>query len=390
MDNQSILIVDDESSARHFCADFLSENGYQVDSASNGKDALSILSKKTFDILLTDIQMPEMDGIALLKESKNLYPETEVILMTSYGALPSAIEAIRAGAYDYVTKPFTIEFMLNTIHRCMEKIELQRQLKATQLKLIEQEKLVLLGSVSAWLSHRMRNSLSVIFMCTNYLQQKIANLSPTVSLQDILRNGNEAEFKEVLSAIADKVKTVEKMTSDFINYSRPYELQKTIENINTILKNVAESLRSQIQIQKIRLIEQFDPQLPDIACDPDILHETFENILLNALQAMNGKENQFLVIQTEFLRNSDSYRGETLSLRGQILVSISNSGSVISPEIKDKIFTPFFSTKENGSGLGLAIAKKTVEQHGGKIFAENAEYEGHVTCSMRIIFPLQT
>jgi len=123
----SVLIVDDELHTREICCDFLEEGQFKVESASNGKEALEILSKKNFQILLSDIQMPEMDGIDLLKESRRLYPEMDVILMTAYGGLPTAIEAIRFGAYDYITKPFSRDFLMNRVHKCLEKSELQKQ-----------------------------------------------------------------------------------------------------------------------------------------------------------------------------------------------------------------------------------------------------------------------
>ncbi|MBI4218462.1 MAG: response regulator, partial [Elusimicrobia bacterium] len=125
----SVLVVDDELHTREICADFLSESDFDVDAVGSGREALEFLSRKSFHILLSDIQMPEMDGVVLLKEAKKLHPELEVILMTAYGGLPSAIEAIRFGAYDYLTKPFTREFLVNRIHKCLEKTELQRKLK---------------------------------------------------------------------------------------------------------------------------------------------------------------------------------------------------------------------------------------------------------------------
>ena len=93
-----ILVVDDDFPIREICVDFLAEEGYEVESAASGKDGLGLLAQKTFHILLSDIQMPGMTGTELLKETRRLHPEMEVILMTAFGGLPSAIEAVRFGA----------------------------------------------------------------------------------------------------------------------------------------------------------------------------------------------------------------------------------------------------------------------------------------------------
>src|SRR3989338_2728943 len=353
----SFLIVDDELHTREICCDFLEEGQFKVESASNGKEALEILSKKNFQILLSDIQMPEMDGIDLLKESRRLYPEMDVILMTAYGGLPTAIEAIRFGAYDYITKPFSRDFLMNRVHKCLEKSELQKKLKESQEKLIEQEKLAALGGVASWLSHRMRNSLSVISMCAHYLKGK-------------KYDSNAAEPDEVIGAIINKTKVLEKITSDLITYSRSYVLQKNMEDINQILEEAVQSLLVQIQIQKVELIKKLAEGIPSLACDPHTLHEAFENILVNALHAIGSQEKEILFIKSEFVPEISN---EEFPKKGKIIVSITNSGSIIPPENREKIFMPFFTTKENGSGLGLAITRRIVEQHGGEVFVESGE-----------------
>lgn len=353
----SVLVVDDELHTREICCDFLEEGQFKVESASNGKEALAILSKKSFQILLSDIQMPEMDGIDLLKESRRLYPEMDVILMTAYGGLPTAIEAIRFGAYDYITKPFSRDFLMNRVHKCLEKSELQKKLKESQEKLIEQEKLAALGGVASWLSHRMRNSLSVISMCAHYLKGK-----------PILEKGEE--FNEVMGAIINKTKVLEKITSDLITYSRSYVPQKNMENINQILEEAVQSLLVQIQIQKVELIKKLSEGIPFLACDPHILHEAFENILVNALHAIGSQEKEIIFIKSEFVSETSN---KDFSKNGKVLVSIMNSGSIIPQENREKIFMPFFTTKENGSGLGLAITRRIVEQHGGQVSVESGE-----------------
>ncbi len=385
MSNARILIVDDETPTRELCSDILDEEGYETHKVAGAREALHELTLNPYHIVLSDIQMPEMDGVALLKEIRKTHPDVEVILMTAYAGLPSAIEAVRHEAYDYLPKPLTRDGLLNTIRRCYEKIELRRKLKESQNKLIEQEKLAAVGAVSAWLSHRMRNSLSVILMCAHYLQQKAV---PAAS----------GDLKEVIDAILAKVKNLEHITSDLITYSRRYDIQKTPQNMNVILDETLQSLNSQFQLQKLTVVKKYDPKLPEIPADPHVMHEAFENVFINIFQAVGKQENQTVTIKSEVVRDylakppADPFGVLNLAKDQKpvaaVSLSISNTGSVISEENRGKIFTPFFTTKEDGSGLGLAIVKKIVEDHGGEIFAESSEEGEPNTTTIRIVFPL--
>lgn len=365
MTSETILIVDDDPSMLSLCGDLLEEAGYGTRKASGSREALLELSQKPFHIVLSDIQMPGMDGVELLKEVRRTRPDTEVILMTAHAGMSTAIEAVRSGAYDYLTKPFSRENLLNSVRRCAEKFELNRKLKESQVRLVEQEKLAAVGSVSAWLAHRMRNSLSVILMCAHYLDQ---NTAPSAS----------DDLKEVIRAILEKVRTLESITSDLITYSRPYDLQKTDGSLNSVLEDAAKSLEAQIRLQKLNVILRLEPGLPSIPMDPQLLHEVFENLLMNVLQAVSGQENQSVTLKTETLNGVENAAE----------VSIANTGSFIAPQDRDKIFKPFFTTKENGSGLGLAIAKKVVEGHGGKISVESTDDGGVKTTAFKMLFPV--
>jgi DNA-binding NtrC family response regulator len=103
--NKHILIVDDDPLVRRSLSEFLTIEGFTVSSAGSAKEAISLLKDYTADIVITDIKMPEIDGIQFMKQLKQLNPETPIILMTGYGSIDSAVEAMKEGAYDYITKP---------------------------------------------------------------------------------------------------------------------------------------------------------------------------------------------------------------------------------------------------------------------------------------------
>ncbi|MFN3480427.1 MAG: sigma-54-dependent transcriptional regulator [Thermodesulfovibrionales bacterium] len=132
MEKGRVLIIDDDEIIRKSCEKVLSPEGYIVISAQSGREGLKLLSNKPFDLVLTDLRMPDMNGIDVLKKVKEKGPDIEVIIITGYGTIKSAIEAIRYGAYDYVEKPFSPEELLNVVRRSLERRNLI--LENTRLK----------------------------------------------------------------------------------------------------------------------------------------------------------------------------------------------------------------------------------------------------------------
>ncbi|MFQ6112884.1 MAG: sigma-54-dependent transcriptional regulator [bacterium] len=127
MQTKSILIVDDEASVRESLEKALSKAGFITKTASSGNEAFAQLSKETVDIVLTDMKMPDGDGIALLKKIKKKYTDIEVILLTGYGTIESAVEAMKEGAYDFITKPFKKAVILSTVERAIERQTLAQE-----------------------------------------------------------------------------------------------------------------------------------------------------------------------------------------------------------------------------------------------------------------------
>ncbi len=127
-----ILIVDNERSMREFLAIVLKKEGYHCATAEDGQEALKVLEKDQFDLVLSDIKMPKMDGIELLKALKTSAPETVVVMMTAFASTETAIEALKEGAYDYLTKPFQIDEVKIIIQNVLERKNLKSE--NTQLR----------------------------------------------------------------------------------------------------------------------------------------------------------------------------------------------------------------------------------------------------------------
>ena len=127
MISNQILIVDDEENIRHMLSVILNKEGYQVEIAGDGREALDKLQTTTFDFILADIRMPRMDGISLLNELQSHGVDSTVIMMSAYGTLDTALKAMKLGAYDYITKPFKPDEVILTLLKAKEREKLKRE-----------------------------------------------------------------------------------------------------------------------------------------------------------------------------------------------------------------------------------------------------------------------
>ena len=116
-----ILVIDDDKAMRDACFQTLTRQGYQVEVAANARKGLSTLERATFDVILLDLVMPDMDGLEALKKIKAVDPEAEVVIITGYGTIQSAVECIKSGAFHFLSKPFVPEDLRNLVGRAVEK-----------------------------------------------------------------------------------------------------------------------------------------------------------------------------------------------------------------------------------------------------------------------------
>lgn len=115
MSKGKILVIDDEDIVRTSCSRTLVPEGYEVSLARNGAEGLKMAGEDRFDLVLTDLKMPDMDGIEVLRSIKEKWPETEVIIVTGYQTVDTAVKAIKLGAYDYIEKPFTPDALISAV-----------------------------------------------------------------------------------------------------------------------------------------------------------------------------------------------------------------------------------------------------------------------------------
>jgi DNA-binding NtrC family response regulator len=178
----TILVVDDEPAQRELLGGFLAKRGWSVELAGGGAEALSILRRPPIDLVLADYRMPDLSGMDLLKASQQLNPEVPVVLITAYGSIGSAVEAMKAGAYDYLTKPIELEELVHLIHRIAERRQLLTEVQELRTQL--RERFRVQGIIGD--SSQMQEVLSLV-----------ARVAPTPST--VLIRGESGTGKELIA-----------------------------------------------------------------------------------------------------------------------------------------------------------------------------------------------
>ncbi len=187
MEDFEILFVDDEREILSIVENFLSSQGYPVTVIDSGLKALELIKERDFDIVFTDMKMPDFGGFDLLKATKEYRPEIEVVIITGYGTIESAIKAMKFGSYDYLQKPIKLERLKILIDRIIEKRKLERENKFLKKKLKERHKYYELIGISP----RMQEIYEII--------DRISLSSPTVLIQ-----GESGTGKELVARVIHK------------------------------------------------------------------------------------------------------------------------------------------------------------------------------------------
>ncbi|HON84534.1 MAG TPA: ATP-binding protein [Syntrophorhabdaceae bacterium] len=247
---------------------------------------------------------------------------------------------------------YLITTIANYISSGLENILLNTRLKdvikelnETQKRVIEQEKLKSLGEMTANIAHEIKNPLVIIGGFTKRLAKKV-NLSQT-----------ENRYANI---IVNEVARLETILNEVLNYVKDTPISREPCNINMCIDEILYLFSSDASWEKVKIVKDYDTQLPQIICDIQQIKQVFINILVNSYEAMKGEGEITIKTGTAHINN-----------KPYIKVAISDTGGGIDPMAIDNIFNPFFTTKEKGTGLGLAISNKIIMNNKGRIEVEN-------------------
>jgi len=373
----NILVIDDDVATLRTLSAGLQDMGHRVTTAATGREALALLRKQPFNIVIAGIKLPDISSLEILETTKELNPEAAVIMITGHASIETAVDAINEGAYAYILKPVAmneLETIINNALReqrlLIENRELVENLQHSNKRLREANQALEQASHAksdfmAKMSHELRTPLNVIIGFSELMMDEVpgeVNAEQRQCLDDILTSGQH------LLSLINEVLDLSKIESGKV------ELRLT----NIALSDVLQSLRSttmpMLTPRKQSLDVELEGGLPLVHADEAKLREVFFNLVSNS---------------AKFTPDGGKLKIEVARKGNWCQVSVVDNGIGIKEEDLEQIFEPFYRVdssiagEKKGTGLGLTLAKEIVEQHGGQIWVESEYGKGS-----RFIFTL--
>ncbi len=357
MKNYSILVVDDEWIIGNDLKENLESVGYKATLALNGEEAVEILKNSDYDLIITDIIMPIMDGLEVLKKARELNKDAVVLIITGHGAVKSAIEALRLGAADYMLKPYDKTEMFLRVENCLKKLDLHRREQRLHKELVE-------SYDNSKITGKARETF--FHMIVHDLKGPLSNLLSAIMLLDDNSASEDKEFSTKLNkSMRKSIVTMLSLIEGILDISRleANEMPVSIKTINVaeFAKEFYDQSKLQAKASNRRLLLDCKWNNIQAPADSELLFRVMQNIFSNALK-YGSKETEIGIYVNQI--------GE------DAIISISNEGSLIPDEYKTRIFEKYFQIENNklkrfGAGIGLAFCKLAIETMGGKIWVED-------------------
>jgi len=388
-----ILVIDDQAGPRESLRMILKQK-HNVRVASSGPEGLAMIDEREPDLVFLDVRMPEMDGVDVLAAIKKKHPDVQVAMITAYAAVETAQSAMRLGAMDYITKPFSVPDVEAVVERAMQRHRDRREEQLWELQLQEisaalalgvdlgedfesldrseimnglttahrsiqsqisqLSRLNALGEIAAEVNHDMNNLLSTILLTIELLLKRL-EMGEEVDLAE-LRNA-----LHTIEAAAQDGSTATSRIREFLK-TDPYAPCEMVDLNKVVSSSIQLSSGHVASTQDSCQIQCELPPLPAVFGNEAALRAVFTNILINARQALDA--------------------GGQIRITGwqdcdEVVVRVEDNGKGMSPEVLARATEPFFTTKgESGTGLGLSLSQKLVKQHGGRLHIESEEGKG--------------
>ena len=364
---KNILIVDDEEVIRNICFRSLEKKGYHVGLAENGIDALDHIREGIYEIVFTDIKMPMMDGLELLQAIKRDFPHLEVVIMTAFATIESAIDAMKKGAYDFILKPIKPDQIRVVADRCLEKVQLGKENKALRVanqKLVELQEMK--DKFMAITSHELRTPVS-------HLKGYLGIINDEEG-QQLSASERDQCMEIILNAVDELEEIVTKMHNLDDSENGKLNLKTEPVEINGLIKQIVQEYKH-FTIKREQLLE-FKSAMPGLSIhvDQSQIKSVLRELLQNAIKfTQDGGE----------IKVSTEVEGE------YCVINVRDNGIGIELSDQGKIFEKFFEIQDSnyhsssknkfmggGLGLGLTSVRAIVEAHGGGVKVKSEKDKG--------------
>lgn len=354
-----LLVVDDEVPQQRALCEILTDQGYDVVGCTDAQMALNKLEETRFELLLTDLQMPGMDGIELTRRAQAVAPDMVIVLMTAHGSIGSVVDAMKNGAVDYVQKPFRISGIVPAVERALEVQRLRANNRRLEAEVSQQVKELMavnqeLDAFAARLAHDLRGPL---INMRNVLDLTLKDASTQLDAQqtDLLRLGVQSGDLAL------------RMVRDLLDFARLGNQPLTMAPVQ--LDEVLQAALATVLPQNAgRNIEWNMGGLPSINGHAGLLQQAFVNLLSNAIKYTSARAVAHISVVARALPTA----------RHEIVFT--DDGAGFDPKYADQLFKPFrrlhTANEFVGEGMGLANVRRIVERHGGTVTAQGRLGEG--------------
>jgi two-component system sensor histidine kinase/response regulator len=346
-----LLIVDDEVAQMRALCDTLALEGYMTRGFSSAREALAEVKPGEFDLLLTDLMMPEMDGIALSNAVRERDPAIAAILMTGHGTIDTAVLAMKEGALDYILKPFKLNVILPVIARALGVQRLRREVAELQEReRLRSEELAAayrdLESFSYSVSHDLRAPLRIIDGFAKMLEEDFAE---TLGV----------EGKRLLGIIRGGSQKMDRLIVGLLEFSQAGRQPLDLSRIDMTL--MAKSAAAEVTALYTGAPPSIDiGDLPPASADATVIHQVWCNLIGNALKYSAKRPEPRITVSGRIEAREAIYQVE-------------DNGAGFDMAYADKLFGVFQRLHKAqdfaGTGVGLAIVHRIVTRHGGRIWA---------------------
>jgi len=361
-----VLLVDDENDYRNAIARRLERRDMIVSQAPDGTACLEYLGGNEADVVVLDMKMPGMSGIETFKAINKYYPGLKVIFLTGNAAVTEGVEGVKAGAFDYLSKPVEIDHLTSKIRQAWElkRLEAARERdkifrRRLEKRMMHTHRLASLGTMSTGIAHEINNPLAIIKESIGFMRMVIED-SGQIPEKEMLFKG--------LEKIEKSVDRARRITHQLLGYVRKHGHDLTPVDIRQLTEDTVALIKQKTIVKKVSVQWDTEPEHQMLMyTDPFQVRQVLINLLENAVDAVDTNGQIRLAL----------YRKEQ-----SVCLEVRDNGSGISPENMEKIFDPFFTTKpnvsenESGTGLGLFVVHKIMTGLSGSIRLESEPGQG--------------
>jgi len=375
-----IMVVDDDPMVLKYVALALKGKGYPVESFNTPKGVLDVMRQGAQpDLILSDMYMPEMTGLELLKTLRETQQETPLIIMTSSRELDITVQAINQGASGFLLKPVVLEELHWMIERLRRERDLKERLTQEEAKLTHAQRLAELGILSTGIAHEINNPNCFIRGNVDLLAKLWGHVEPLLSATDGADRKvtlARQEIPQILQGIRDGSDRITRIVKSLSLYSRQEaktaldaSLREGVEEARNILVNRMDGV-------KVEWVDEA-PQIQRVAAGEVQWVQILINLLANAADALKNTPQPQIRLEVHPEGNQ------------QVRLDVIDNGPGIPPEHLPKLITPFFTTKRQGegTGLGLYITHQLVTRLGGELTFANRPQGG---ACFTVILPVAT